>query len=165
MDMCFTCGRVQVVVWMALVPEHDKLAYRKKVDFVVWRIRGWRIVLAQVRVGLLLGGRKYFRCVVGAAAQPIATQGRSYKYCVIFEYWSWQVAVGMARASPVFASELAPTGVVMASGHWALASASCSSAKAMNICRSSTSSLIWAMKAEKARLAARRRMSLAQAGT
>ena len=85
MDMCFTCGRVQVVVWMALVPEHDKLAYRKKVDFVVWRIRGWRIVLAQVRVGLLLGGRKYFRCVVGAAAQPIATQGRSYKYGVIFE--------------------------------------------------------------------------------
>ena len=85
MDMCFTCGRVQVVGWMALVSEHDKLADLKKVYLVVWRMRGWRIVLALVRVGLLLSGRKFFRCFVGAAAQPIATQGRSYKYGVIFE--------------------------------------------------------------------------------
>ncbi|MNW00071.1 hypothetical protein D3C71_1955190 [compost metagenome] len=48
--------------------------------------------------------------------------------------------------------------------YWALASLSCSSAKAMNTCRSSASRLIRAMKAEKARLAASRRRSDAQAG-
>ncbi|KPU61939.1 hypothetical protein AN403_6014 [Pseudomonas fluorescens] len=46
----------------------------------------------------------------------------------------------------------------------ALASLSCSSANAMKTFRSSTSSLIWAMNAENARLAARIRRSEAQAG-
>ncbi|WP_143493949.1 MULTISPECIES: hypothetical protein [unclassified Pseudomonas] len=55
---------------MALVPEHDKLAYRKKVDFVDWRIRGWRIVLDQVRVGLLLVAGSISDALLGLLRSP-----------------------------------------------------------------------------------------------